>query len=268
MHYLSIGAIFRMENSWLDEWIQYHHAVGVEHFYLVCHDTDTRVPDKILQPYIERGLVELQYARDMSELDQTATGWVQREVYQNLIRHTIGKAEWMAMIDLDEFLLPRQCDDVRKFLEEYETESAIAVNWNIYGTSGYIKRPPTQINHLLHRAKPNCERNRFIKSIVRPDRVICEKIPDVHHFPVSSGCTVDENHNPVHCMWNDVTTKKIRINHYVLRSWQDFWEVKSQRARSHNSGKCDEKYFSAHDRNEVFDDEISRRFGHHIECQF
>jgi hypothetical protein len=264
MHYLSIGAIFRMENSWLDEWIHYHHALGVERFYLVCHDRDTHVADRILQPSIRRGLVELQYVRDMTGLDQSPTAWVQLEVYKRIIQHAAGQTRWLAMIDLDEFLLPRLCDDVRKFLEEYEEESAIAVNWQIFGTNGHIKRPPTQVKHLLHRAKTNWDRNCFIKSIVQPDQVICDKIPNVHWFPVKTGNTVNEKHEIVQSMWNEISTVKIRLNHYLLRSWQDFWEVKCQRARSIRAARCDEQYFVFHDRNEVYDDEISKRFGHVI----
>jgi hypothetical protein len=261
MQYLSIGAIFRMENSWLDEWIRYHHAVGVERFYLVCHDTDTRVVDKILHPYIECGLVELQYVRDMPDLDQSPNAWVQMGAYHRIIRHAIGKTRWIAMIDIDEFLLPRLCDDLRQFLEEYEEELAIAINWQIFGTNGYVKRPPTQINHLLHRAETSWARNRFVKSIVRPDRVVSEKIPDVHWFPVKNGNTVNENREIVQGMWHDVSTEKIQINHYVLRSWQDFWEIKARRCRSKGAGPCDENFFHTNNRNEVFDDEMSARFG-------
>jgi hypothetical protein len=264
MHYLSVAAIFRSENSWLDEWIQYHLSVGVEGFYLVCHDRDTHVADRILQPYIERGLVDLQYVRDMTDLDQSPTAWVQLEVYKRIIRHVTGKTRWVAMIDLDEFLLPRLCDDVRQFLEDYEEEGAIAVNWQIFGTSGHIKRPPTQIKHLLYRADTNWDRNRFVKSIVRPDRVVSEKIPDVHWFPIKDGNTVNEKREIVPSMWHEIATEKIRLNHYLIRSWQDFWEVKCQRARSVRAVRCDEQYFDFHNRNDVYDDEISRRFGHVI----
>jgi hypothetical protein len=268
MRYLSIGAIFRNENSWLDEWIQYHRAVGVEYFYLVCHDPDTRVSDRILQPYIEKGFVELQYVNQLNGLNHSFAMWVQTEVYQKIIQHASGKCRWIAMIDLDEFLLPRSCHDLREFLEDYENESAIAVNWNIFGTNGHIKRPPTQINHLLYRAETYWNRNRFIKSIVRPDQVIYEKIPDVHYFPVKTGHTVNENYDVVNCMWHDISTRKIRINHYCLRSWQDFWEVKRRRARSRNSAICDEEYFIEHDRNDVYDDEISKRFGNRIQTKY
>lgn len=51
--------MFQNEAPWLKEWITYHHKVlGVDHFYLYNNDsTDDFM--KILQPYIDNGIVEL-----------------------------------------------------------------------------------------------------------------------------------------------------------------------------------------------------------------
>jgi hypothetical protein len=267
MHYLSIGAVFRMENSWLDEWIQYHHALGVEHFFLYSDDQDTRVADKILWRYIEAGFVECYYEKDMTHLDLNPNVWRQKQIYKELIQEHGRKTQWMAMIDLDEFLLPHTCNDLRVFLQDYEEFSALAVHWNIFGTSGYIKRPSTQINHLLHRASTDWTRNRTVKSIIRPDRIVTKKIRNVHLFPLTSGITVDENGHRVFKPTTNMSDEKICLNHYILRSYQDFCEVKSVRTRSKFARRINHRFFEHHDRNEVFDDEISVRFGHCIDIQ-
>jgi hypothetical protein len=61
MNYLSALAIFRQEDPWLNEWLNYHIHVGIEHFYLLNHDIDAGDPgcksDAILKPYVEKGLV-------------------------------------------------------------------------------------------------------------------------------------------------------------------------------------------------------------------
>lgn len=36
-YYLSIGAIFKDEARFLDEWIEFHLGIGVEHFYLYMY---------------------------------------------------------------------------------------------------------------------------------------------------------------------------------------------------------------------------------------
>jgi len=261
MYYLSMGAVFRMENSWLDEWIQYHHALGVEHFVLFNDDPDTRVSDRILKPYVDRGLVENIRLRERPDIIQNDIGTFQTHTYRAMLKHLIGKTYWLAIIDLDELILPRCRDDIRETLEEYEEHSGLAINWTIFGSSGYASRPPTQINHFLHRSETNWGPNQYVKSIVKPDHVLLEASDYCHNFPMRNGDTVNENHERVTWIAHPVSTEKIRINHYVVRSWQDFWEVKAARRRLGNNAPCDEGFFYHHDRNEVFDDEISRRFG-------
>jgi len=265
MHYLSIGAMFRMENSWLDEWIQYHRALGVEHFYLFNHDEDSRVSDRILKPYIEQGLVDNIHVRDLLSVRETAQRGQMNAIYHEIIKAAQHHTQWLALIDLDEFIFPRQKDDLRELLVDYEEHAGLAVNWQMFGTSGYVKRPPTQINHLLYRAETKWKSNHYFKSIIKPDLVVLESIYDVHHFPCRTGETVNESHKPVTGLRCDISVNTIQLNHYVLRSWQDFWEVKAVRPRYNGAGPCNEEYFESHDRNEVFDDEISRRFGHVIE---
>lgn len=262
MYYLSLGAIFRMENSWLDEWIQYHFGIGIEHFYLFNDDEDTRVSDRILQPYVEQGLVENIHVSDMFTLIRREAEWRQRDAYRVMVKNAVGKTHWLAVIDLDEFLLPHSFDDLREFLEEYEEYGGLAVNWQIFGTGGHVRRPPTQINHLFHRAETHWSRNRFVKSMIQPDRTAWEQENNVHTFPMRDGKIVNENHEQVNGMTHDISVKKIQVNHYVLRSWQDFWEVKSARQRFNCCGGFEEGYFHNHDRNEVYDDDISKRFGH------
>jgi len=161
-------------------------------------------------------------------------------------------------------ILPRQNNYLGEFMESYEGYNPLAINWSIYGTNGHIRRPSDQIHHLLRRSEQQWEPNGFVKSIVRPEHVVVDSLYDVHHFTTSPSITVNENHEQVTWMTHAISTEKIRLNHYVLRSWQDYWEVKVHRQRFNNASPCDQKYFSFHDRNEVFDDEILQRFGHLI----
>lgn len=265
MDYLAVGAMFRSENSWLDEWIRYHRAVGAERFYLYNDEQDTRVADRILEPYVRQALVECVHVKEMQGLDHSPTAWRQREVYMDIVRKTRDRTRWLALIDLDEFLLPRKVDDVREVLAPYEKHAALAINWNVFGTSGWIRRPPTQTKHLLRRAPDQWEINQFVKSIVQPRRLASEPFRSVHFFQTPGNATVNEKQEIVTSLKHPVSTETIRINHYMLRSYQDFWEVKARRNRAPESRQCDEEFFLSRDRNEIEDDEIARRFGRFIE---
>lgn len=264
MYYLSLGGIFRMENSWLEEWIQYHLAIGVEHIILYNDDLDTHVSDRILRPYVERGLVENIPVRGTNGRIRDDAQWRQYDAYREMIRNAVGRTRWLGLLDLDEFLFPREKDDLREMMSEYEEHDALAMNWTIYGSGGHLTRPPTQIRHFLNRSEIYWDRNAFVKSIIKPERVLRDEPHHTHVFPTRNG-TVNENHDPVRWISHEISTEKIRINHYVVRSWQDFWEVKVPRPRMGGNSACGAEYFEFHDRNEVFDDEIARRFGHVIE---
>jgi len=253
MYYLSIGAIFRDENPWLTEWLDYHLAVGIEHFYLYNNDTNPETSNKILQPYVDRRLVEVRHTPGIA---------MQLSVWREIMMLSKYETEWIAMIDLDEFLLPRQCDDVRTVLMAYEPYSGLVVNWLLFGSNNLEQRPPNQINHFLRRAETSFEMNRHIKSIVRPKHVIPESWYDPHSCAYQHGFAVNENHCCVEGSFNDYSGEIIRLNHYSVRSRQDFFEIKRPRRRADTGGDVLETLWTAQNLNDVFDDEISRRFGH------
>ncbi len=88
-HYVSICAIFRDEAPFLEEWIEYHRMIGVEHFYLYNHLSADHYYE-VLRPYIQEGIVELKdwpiepkdhmLSREVRELDLLAGVILGREL--------------------------------------------------------------------------------------------------------------------------------------------------------------------------------------------
>jgi len=252
MHYLSISGIFKSENHWLKEWLDYHLKVGVEHFYLYNNDDDPTGSDRILKPYVERGLVT----------NTHVSGPVlQLQCMKEAIRDFQTETDWLAFIDLDEFILPRRCDDVREILQDYELYSGLAIHWAIFGSNGSTRRPPNQIDYFLRRAEDSHPCNRHIKSIVRPSLVIPEWIGNPHLCSYRTGHAVNEVYRIVDSPFDDYSGEIIRLNHYRVRSRQDFEEIKVPRKRTDCPLEIEADYFEQHDCNEIYDDEISRRFG-------
>jgi len=252
MHYLSIAAIFKQENPWLVEWLDYHHARGVEHFYLYNNDDDTTESDRILKPYVERGLVENIHTPGRA---------LQLPSMADAVTRFRNDTYWLALIDLDEFLLPRRHDDLREVLQSYELLSGLAVHWNIFGANGYVKRPPNQMDCLLRRAGDSHPQNAHVKVIVQPKYVIPESFETPHHCRYESGHAVDENYRIIDSPFGDHTGDIIRINHYVVRSRQETEEVKIPRRRADCHLEKDPDLFAKFDCNDIYDEEISKRFG-------
>jgi len=252
MDYLAAAALFREENPWLCEWVEYHHARGVEHFYMFCNDENPFPAGNILRPYTEQGMMELVHFPGKHR---------QMAAYRQAITMSIAKTRWLALIDLDEFLLPRRCDDLREVLAEYENYSGLAVHWNVFGSSGHITRPANHIDHFLYRARDEHPTHIHIKTILKPECCFAEDSVSPHCFSYHTGYAVDEKYEHVFSPFGPVTTDYIRINHYAVRSHEDFWNVKVPRGQPSILPRRDKDYWEQYDLNEVFDDEISRRFG-------
>jgi hypothetical protein len=167
---VAIMSIFRDEADWLKEWIDYHEKVGVDHFYLYNNKS---VDDyaAVLKPYIERGVV------DVIEWDYDDFPACQLRAITNCISSVKRSVKWLALIDTDEFIVPKKVDSLKKFLKNYEDYAGVMVNWQLFGTSHVksLKRSESLLKNLTWKFPTNFEStwngNHFCKSIVRPDRV-------------------------------------------------------------------------------------------------
>jgi len=252
-YYLSALAIFKMESPWLKEWIEYHRLVGIEHFYMYNNDIDTTDSDIILSPYIDAWIVEnIHFPGKVQQM----------RAYRAGLKKAKWETEWLAIIDLDEFIYPIKEKTVPDILKNFENYSGLVINWKIFGSSWLLKRPPNQINYFLHRAEIDFPQNRSIKSIVRPDYTNTILAYNPHFYFYHRGFAVDETWRQVRdTTCNDITMRDICIHHYGVRSYQDWVEVKNDIGRAdvaHISRDMSE--FTDRNRNDVFDDSLSQRF--------
>ena len=232
---LSALAIFKNEADYLKEWIDYHLSIGVEHFILYNHRSDDNYKE-ILQPYIELGLVEVHdwFSYEFPEAQIMA--------YKNAITRTKNLTKWLAVIDLDEFIVPIVKDDIRDFLIDYEDYAGVVINWQLFGTSDIYCLPQGEwiTKHLIYKFPtffddPTWNSNRFVKSIIRPDRVEeHSKNPNCgnHIFePIGKYTLVnsDKIRHPLSCKAKNILVDKIQLNHYWFRTIDWFFKHKLSR---------------------------------------
>lgn len=215
MNYLALCAIAKNERpEYLREWITYHLLAGAEHFILF--DNDSRIPlRKTLAPFVSKGLATVV---DMPGLFR------QLPAYAHCLAE-YGKAfRFIGFLDLDEFLLPRETDDVRLLLGEYEADAGLAVNWAMFGSGGHVQRPRGfQVEHYRQRFDLSLPVNQHVKCLVDPARTLAPLSP--HHFQHREGThCVTEAGIPVFGPRAPHSSRRMRINHYYFRSQQDFAE--------------------------------------------
>ena len=132
-----------------------------------------------------------------------------------------GGAQWMAFFDADEFLVLPHCSLVE--LLNGCTGSGLVVNWMVYTSNGEIdRRPALQVERFTEMI-PGMNQH-SIKSIVRMDLV--DRPGSTHFFEYKSGnaMTVFGNKHPGGYMSSDISWPVARLNHYCVRSVQDFEE--------------------------------------------
>jgi len=182
--HLSVCAIFKNEAPWLTEWLNYHHKVlGVSHFYLYNNDSSDQY-EEVLKPYIDRGVVELiewgsedpSHATVGAYMDAPWSSF-QLGAYNDCLKNrALGKTHWVAMIDIDEFIVPLK--GVRAFYDllrtaERKGKGSIQLFWRVFGTSDIanLQKGERLTEKLIWRSQDDHPWNRHVKSIHRPEAV-------------------------------------------------------------------------------------------------
>lgn len=231
---LSVGAIFKNEAAFLDEWITYHRMVGVEHFYLY-NDNSTDNWQEVLKPYMDQGIIDVTLWPTNGDLIS-----YQGYAYKDIIKRTKGITEWLALIDLDEFILPTQESTVTECLDKYFKEaSAIYVNWYNFGTNNVSLKSGDLVLPLLTRCSlPDHSLNGIGKSIIKPHLVDEKSLWHPHHVPLLDN-SVYYNGDGVSIPYSkertevvikgNQHTKCMRINHYSMRGEDKFQLKRAER---------------------------------------
>jgi len=259
LHDLAVVAILKNEGHYLKEWLDYHLLAGVDHFYLY----DNESPDnqaEVVKPYVEAGLVDY----------FPAPGKVmQMPVYNEAIKRFKFLNKYMAFIDCDEFIYPKWHDNigivelVDEILSLKPNASGLAINWQIFGSNGQEKADYSRgvLERFKFRAPIDWKGfktpsgNQHIKTIANPRAIKDIVNPHfVNYFETKFA--VNENGNIVQEAFNNpVTAQKIVINHYYVKSYEEYAK---KVARGRASVLLERKLedFHSYDCNEVFDDGI------------
>lgn len=255
---LAIGAAVRAEGRYLREWVAYHRAVGVEHFFLLDDNTDERARAAdlaALRPFARHVTVE-RFVPDRC---------LQAEGFTRLLAGPGRDCDWMALVDADEFLVPVGGDSVPGVLADFERPgvAALAVNWLVFGGGGRVRPPELQTRDLVRCARPGHRVNTTVKCVARP--AYCAGAVPHLAVPVPGWRVVNQ-------AGREVTGKhaapapgaRLRVNHYVVRSLAD-WQRKMVRGWRVDRATGERwtipqwvKRFGELDRNEAKDREIQR----------
>jgi hypothetical protein len=233
-YFLSACAIVKDEADYIEEWIEYHLIRGVEHFYIYDNNCVDGTIWK-LRPYIEAGTV-------------TVISWPQMHKqaasYEDCLRKYGEFSQWIAFIDIDEFL--DSAGAIKYRLHDYRGYAGVALHWVFYGgeearTHGLVTE------RFLHHGDPD----EHVKTIVNMDFRHNVQFPQFHHH-LPKGSIVDENLKPILLPRSPGgTASKIWIRHYFGKSREEYLR-KANKGRVDIDRKRDLKDFDVYNQKKHF----------------
>lgn len=131
----SICSCFKNEAPYFKEFIEYHMLIGFEHFYFYNNNSEDNYRE-VLQEYIEKGIV-------------TLVEWpivpCQQPMYENWYVTYRHETQWVAFLDLDEFICPTRAHTIDEWIKPFEKYPIIMMYWRMFGTSGIIENDTNKL---------------------------------------------------------------------------------------------------------------------------
>ena len=254
-YFLVIVAIFKNENDYLEEWLNFHINQGIDHFYLydnndVSYGKETM---KILNKYKDK----ITYIA-WNNVETTALYTTQRRAYQHCVDTYSKEFKWIALADIDEFIYStRPSLTIKQIINFYTNDDTpfIKVPRYNFGDSGYSSKQDSVVKSYIYREKNFSS----YKAISNVDYIDFQKHTfGVHRFLYT---TDDGINKDIKINNEQITTSKIPIamNHYYTKSKEEYirrcgmWANKRINSIGYRDNCFNENNYKVINKNEVID---------------
>lgn len=254
---VAIASIMKNEGPYIVEWLAWHRLLGVERFFIADNESDDGL-SVILTSLAEQGVVNhIVFPTPAKSNPQTMA-------YQHIVDNYGQEVDWIFFIDADEFIHTEDSSvDLHRFISSLDEDvGAVCLNWAIYGSSGRVKAGQGLVTtRFVNRASETQDVNKHYKSLIRTSAISGSVGRSVHHIEMHNKFrrvnTRRENiefDRRTRGISQSVVWDQLRLNHYVIKSWSEFWLKKVARGRATCAKEArDQDFFGAHDLNEVYD---------------
>src|SRR3972149_413762 len=214
---IALVTIIKNEEAYLEEWLKFHLNQGFDHIYIYLNDKNKN-NYKYLSKYKDK-ITIVSWINKKNNLDYT----IQKQAYTNCIRRCFLNYQWLALLDVDEFMFPidKKFGNVKQIFEKLDKNKIRSVRiprYN-YGNNGYLKKPVGGVIKNYTKREKICS---SFKTVANLDFVnLFYRFNRVHDFPYYSKKGKDinkdlkyENKEPKGCSKDFVNKIPLVINHY------------------------------------------------------
>lgn len=238
----SIMTCCRWEYNNISEWVSYYKSIGFDHIYLYCNDDDPRDLYSNCLPFMsnENSFITFVHYAEVGN---------QFGMILDFLKRFKHETKWISFLDCDEFLLLRNINNIKKFMENFQQNDAVYFNWSMFGTNSFEKRPEGSVllnyfyrENILHPlTKVVSKTEIYSEEWIKTNEECIDTDPDdsIHHgissYLTDFNCVnvLGENMNqfiksPIehHMQYLLGASNKIRevavLNHYFIKSTEDF----------------------------------------------
>jgi hypothetical protein len=225
---IALVCIAKDEDNYINEWVGYHLKLGFNKIYIYENDWYSNINHPDVITILVNGSRQ------------------QIPVYNHFINEYKNEYDWVAFLDVDEFIVLKKHNTIHELMNDYNTESALGINWVFFGDNNKTFNGDYSV--LERFTKRQEVVNGHIKSIVNPKKVIMMNV----HSHV--GQCIDTNRKRIdNSSFNPNGPIDVaQINHYFTKT-KDEYIKKMNRGRADTGTYRDISDFDKHNINEIED---------------
>lgn len=221
---VAVAVILKNEARHIAEWARFHHLAGVQRFCIYDNGSSDGTIDILREVLPETARIIVPWRQVLTD------AWLGREIHNQVLAYAHaasnfgGSVRWMAFIDADEFLIPKDADSIPAALAPLEAVRNLSLPWHMFGRSGHQVPPEGGVlrNYLRRAADPMSDVRgvRAFKCIVDPCHLTALR---VHSMEVDrSGRTANDRGDTVEEKARTgrgfYSAGRLQLNHYYTRS--------------------------------------------------
>lgn len=203
---VALVCVAKMEDYYLDEWLEYNHKLGFDKIILYQNDWRTDIE----KPYLQKEIAD---GRNL-----------QVPLYNKVLEKNT-EYDWIAFFDCDEYLVLKKHNNVKELIEEYKDRTnVLGINWFIFGNMGLINRTSNSLLRMFPNRNSNT--NEHIKVFVNARSTERMMLPHNTH-----GLAMDTNGHKFNGPFNHNGPSDVAVlNHYHNKTRED-WMLRCERGR-------------------------------------
>lgn len=211
---VAICAVVKYEEAYIDEWVDYHHALGITHFYIYDNSPEYEME----QWGSEKG--------EHVTVEHFPGMLIQGRAYRDCLNRYVVKDghTWVGMIDADEMVHLKKNNHIVDLLHERCKSGSLCLNWNIFGPGQQeVYQPIPFTKRFKYRQSSNVDRH--IKCFSKVSDVELTRNPNPHFQFLKNGSHHDVFGRQLKApfYWNPTGPSEVSVvHHYSTKSFKEY----------------------------------------------